>query len=146
MFDVPYHCSAKNKLQFMELQSEEIFLGPKTKFLIMKSQSSKVVSIFCFCLFERMPFSKSQKITKPSDSKLKILLLETPVRCHYDRIHIVRSRRVFLGFFLDFGSTVKLYQCKDFTIQEAGRSVCPQRSLKCVLCQRRMNKKDLVSG
>ena len=64
-----------------------------------------MVSDFCFCLFERMPFYKSQNITKPSDSKLKFLLLGNPVRCHNDKIHLVRTGRFFLGFF-DFGRTV----------------------------------------
>ena len=46
-----------------------------------------------------MPFSKSQNITKPSDSKLKFLLLGNPVRCHNDKIYLVRTGRVFFRFF-----------------------------------------------
>ena len=46
-----------------------------------------------------MPFSKSQNITKPSDSTLKFLLLGNPVRCHNDKIHLVRTGSFFLGFF-----------------------------------------------
>ena len=43
--------SANNKSHFQDLQSEGIFLDPKTKLLFMKSWSLEVVSIFCFCLF-----------------------------------------------------------------------------------------------
>ena len=47
-----------------------------------------------------MPFSKLQKIMKPSDSKLKILLLGNPVGCHDDYIQKVVSGGFILGFFL----------------------------------------------
>ena len=48
--------SATNKLRFQDLLSEGIFSGPKTKFLVMKTWSSEVVSNFCFCLFLWIPF------------------------------------------------------------------------------------------
>ena len=46
----------RDKVQFQDLWSERIFLGQATKLYNFKSQSSEVVSVFRFCLFQWMPF------------------------------------------------------------------------------------------
>ena len=55
---------SKDKVQFQDLQSSQIFLDQAIKLYILKSWSSKVVPIFSFCLFKWMPFYKKWFIPK----------------------------------------------------------------------------------
>ena len=54
----------RDKVQFQDLWSERIFLGQATKLYNLKSQSSEVVSVFCFCLFQWMSFYLGWIISK----------------------------------------------------------------------------------
>ena len=83
-------------------------MDKKAKLEVIKSWYKEVASVFCFCLFKRMPFSKSQNITKPHGQKFKFLPLDNPVMCHNDKIHIVRTGWLFFRFFWFWQNSVQL--------------------------------------
>ena len=73
---IVYFCSiflvsAKEKLHFQDLQSEGIFSGPKTMFLIMKSWSSEVVSI------KRIAFQDLQSKEIFLDPKAEFIVMKS---------------------------------------------------------------------
>ena len=61
---------SQNKLQFKDLQSKDMVSGQAPKFLVRKRQSSEVVSVFGFCLFQRTPFYSALIYKKGHHTKI----------------------------------------------------------------------------